>query len=137
MPERGPIWIFHFQDTSPTAGVVGGHKFSQTVPVAGSPRDYEFSAGGQFEQRTVGEVGGGTVDLEGGGGGVAGADDRGTGGYTGCQVWRLGGPGPGVGFLRIVALLEAGAPKVDVAAGPVVAVGGVLADDDPETSLAR
>ena len=46
------------------------------------------------------------------------------------------GPGTGVGFLRVIAVLEAGAPEVDVAGGPVIAVGGVLAHDDPQSGLA-
>lgn len=50
---------------------------------------------------------------------------------------RLGGPGSGVGFLRIVALLEAGAPEVDCPCGPIVTVRGELADDDPEPRLSR
>jgi len=41
-----------------------------------------------------------------------------------------------VGSLRVIALLEAGAPEVDVARGPLIAVAGVLADHDPETGLA-
>jgi hypothetical protein len=36
----------------------------------------------------------------------------------------------------IVALLEAGAPDVDVAGGPVAAVGRELSNHDPEASLA-
>jgi hypothetical protein len=51
-------------------------------------------------------------------------------------VRRLGGPGAGVGFLWAVDLLETGAPKVDVARGSVVAVGGELADHDPKTKAA-
>jgi hypothetical protein len=39
--------------------------------------------------------------------------------------------------MRVVALLQAGAPEVDIAGGPVIAVGGKLAHDDPETGLAR
>ena len=49
---------------------------------------------------------------------------------------RLGCPRPGVGDLRIVTLLEAGALEMDVARGPVVAVSDKLADDDPEAGLA-
>jgi hypothetical protein len=51
-------------------------------------------------------------------------------------VRRLGCPRAGVGGLRVVALLQAGAPEVDVASGPIVAVAGVLADHYPEAGLA-
>jgi len=50
-------------------------------------------------------------------------------------VWCLRGPGPGVARLWVAALLEAGTPEVNVTGGPVVAVGGVLANDDPKAGL--
>ena len=36
----------------------------------------------------------------------------------------------------IISLLKAGTPEVNIASGPVVTVGEVLADNDPEAGLA-
>lgn len=74
VPEGGPIRALHFQDTGPTAGVVGGHKFSQTVPVARSPRDYKLAVSGQFEEGGVGEVRPWAMDLQGRGDAVRGGE---------------------------------------------------------------
>ena len=76
------------------------------------------------------------MDFEGRGGGVWHGDDGGAGGNSGGHRLRLRRPGAGVGFLRVVALLKTCAPEVAVAGCPVVAVRGVLANDDPEAGLA-
>lgn len=89
VPKRGSVWALHFQDTSPTAGVVGGHKFSQTVPVARSPRDYELAVGGEFKEGAVGEVGAGALDLQRRGDVVRGGDHGWAGGKAGGDMRRL------------------------------------------------
>lgn len=45
-------------------------------------------------------------------------------------------PRAGAGIMRVVAVLETGAPAVGASGCPVVAVGGVLADNGPEAGLA-
>ena len=76
------------------------------------------------------------MDFEGRGRVIRRGNHRWAGGHARSEVRRLRGPGAGVGLLRVGALLEAGAPEMNVAGGPVVAVGGVLADHDPAAGLA-
>ena len=72
------------------------------------------------------------MDLEGRDGVARGCNH----GRAEGEVRRLGCPRSDIGFKRVVAFLEADAPEVDVAGGPVVAVGRVRADEDPKAGLA-
>jgi hypothetical protein len=135
VPKSRPICVFHVENAGPPGRAVGGSEFGKPVAVAGAAGEDEFAVGGEFQERAVDEVGAWAVDLEWRGSGVGRGDNGGAGGDAGGEVRRLRRPRSGVALLRIVALLEARTPEVDIAGGPVVAVAGVLADDDPEAGL--
>src|ERR1035437_475360 len=83
----------------------------------------------------VREVRSGTVHAQGRLGIVLRGDHDCAACDSSSDVGRLERPGAGVPVLRIVALLQAGAPQVDGTGGPVVAVPGELPHNDPEPCL--
>jgi len=122
--EGGADWGLDLDYARPAGGVGGGGELREAVAV-----------GGEFEEGAVGEVRAGTVDFEGRGGVIWGGDQGGPGGKAGFHAGRLREPGAGVALLGVAALLEAGAPEVDVTRGPGVAIGVVLAHHDPQAGL--